>query len=125
MDGTAKLITEYVHGRAGSGLRAVVTIRNENHEIHYLSDGLKRDYSKETYAEVVDAFRLEEPFHSPGLTGKPIGERRALIDYHENACVIQLPYSGSKTILISVSREAARDLIEFIEACRNIVRDQS
>ncbi|AEN07069.1 hypothetical protein Halar_3472 [halophilic archaeon DL31] len=121
----AEQLTEYVYDRVGDGLRTVVIIKGDNHEIKYLNDDLQQGYTKEAYTEVVDTFRLKDPFLSPGLAGKPVGERRALIHYHENACVIQLPYSESETILLSVSREAGQNLIEFIESCREIVREQS
>ena len=122
---TAELLADYLYDRIGEGLRTVVIIRDDDYEIKYLNDALRQDYTKDTYTEVVDTFRLEEPFLSPGLSGQPIGERRALIDYHENACVIQFPYSEAETILLSVSREAGQDLIEFIESCREIVRENS
>lgn len=122
---TAKLLADYVHDRVGDGLRTVVIVNEDDYEIHYLNDGLRRDYTKGAFTEVVDSFRLEDPFQSPELAGKPVGERRAIIEYHENACVIQLPFSASETILISVSRDAGRDLIEFIESCREIVRDEA
>jgi hypothetical protein len=122
---TAELLTEYVYDRVGDGLRTVVIIREDDYEITYLKDDLRQQYTEEEYTQVVDAFRLENPFQSPGLAGKPVGERRALIDYHENACVIQFPYSETETILLSVSREAGQSLIEFVESCREIVREQS
>lgn len=122
---TAELLTEYVYDRVGDGLRTVVIVREDDYEITYLEDHLRQEYTKAEYTQVVDAFRLDDPFLSPGLSGKPVGERRALIDYHENACVIQFPYSATETILLSVSREAGQSLIEFIESCREIVREQS
>ena len=122
---TAERLTEYVYGRVGDGLRTVVIIRADDYEITYLDDHLRQQYTKAEYTQVVDAFRLDNPFLTPGLSGKPIGERRALIDYHENACVIQFPYSSTETILLSVSREAGQSLIEFVEACREIVRERS
>lgn len=122
---TVERLTEYVYDRVGDGLRTVVIIREADYEITYLKDTLRQQYTKAEYTQVVDAFRLDDPFLSPGLSGKPIGERRALIDYHENACVIQFPYSETETILLSVSREAGQSLIEFVESCREIVREQS
>jgi len=119
---TARLLTEYVSDLVGDGLRTVVIVTEDDHTIHYLSDDLQREYTEEAYKEVVDTFRLEDPFLSDDLADTPVGERRALIDYHENACVIQLPFSETETILISVSRDAGRDLVEFIESCREIVR---
>jgi hypothetical protein len=122
---TAKILAEYLYDRIGEGLRTVVVVKGDDYDIIYLSDALQEEYTKEGYTAVVDTFRLEEPFLSPGLSGQPVGERRALIDYHEHACVIQLPYSDEETILLSVSREAGKDLIEFIESCREIVRENS
>jgi|GEM_PF-387928 len=122
---TARRLTKYVHDLVGVGLRTVVIVREDDYTIHYLNDDLQEEYSAETYAEVIDTFRLQDPFLSSGLTGTPVGERRALIDYYENACIIQIPYSDTETILISVSRDAGRSLIEFVEACREIVEERS
>jgi len=122
---TAERLAEYVYDRVGDGLRTVVIVRDDDYDIHYLSDELRREYTNDAYEAVVDTFRLESPFLSAELADTPVGERRALIDYHENACVVQFPYSESETILISVSREAGRDLIEFVEACREIVREET
>jgi hypothetical protein len=121
----AELLAEYVYDRIGDGLRTVVIIYNDDFEIRYLNDNLQQEYTKEAYEEVVNTFRLEDPFLSPKLEGQPVGERRALVDYHEHACVIQLPYSESETILISISRDAGRDLVEFIESCRQMVRENT
>jgi len=122
----ADLLTEYVYDLVGDGLRTVVIVRDNDHEIRYLKDDLQREYSKEATRRDCRNFPPRKSV-SIARTGSstPVGERRALIDYHENACVIQIPYSESETILISVSRDAGRDLIEFIESCREIVREQS
>jgi len=119
---TADRLAEYVYNRVGDGLRTVVVVREDDYEIRYLRDDLKEEYTSDTYREVVDTFRLDDPFLSPELSSKPVGERRALIDYYENACVIQFPYSEEETLLISVSRDAGRALIEFVESCREVVQ---
>lgn len=121
VEDAAHRLTEHVLEQAGDGLRTVIVVADSGFEVSYLRDDLQATYTKEGFAEVVDAFRLENPFHSPGLTHQPVGERRALVHYHENACIIQIPYSETETILISLSREAGRDLVGFIESCRNIV----
>ncbi|MDS0261963.1 hypothetical protein NDI56_21380 [Haloarcula sp. S1CR25-12] len=121
----AEILAEYIYDRIGHGLRTVVIIKNDDFDIHYLNDDLQQEYTKEGYREVVNTFRLQDPFLSPGLEGKPVGERRALVDYHENACIIQFPYSESEIILISISRDAGRDLVEFIESCRQIIKDNT
>lgn len=117
----AQRLTEHVLEKAGDGLRTVIVVNKGGFEVSYLRDDLRETYSREGFAEVVDAFRLEQPFLSPGVQHQPVGERRGLVHYHENACIIQIPYSETETILISLSQEAGRDLVGFIESCRQVV----
>lgn len=117
----AQRLTEHVLENAGDGLRTVIVVNESEVEVNYLRGDLQKSYSREGFAEVVDAFRLEQPFLSPGVQHQPVGERRALVHYHENACIIQIPYSETGTILISLSQEAGRDLVGFIESCRQVV----
>lgn len=119
----AQRIAEYVHETVGDGLRTVVTITEDGLEIAYLRDDLQQQYRDDSYATVVEFFRLDQPFSSPDLEGNPIGERRAIVHHHENAFVIQLPVSETETILISLGCDAGRDLLSFIESCRQIVAD--
>jgi hypothetical protein len=121
---TAKRLTEYVMDQAGDELRTVVIVDRDGMDVRYLREDLQQTYTEGTYATVVDSFRLNDPFWSPELESQPVGERRALLHYHERACVIQFPYSESETILISVSREAGRNLVGFIESCREIIQQR-
>ncbi|SDN15502.1 hypothetical protein SAMN04487949_3518 [Halogranum gelatinilyticum] len=119
----AQQITEFLRDRAGRGLRTVVIVRDENYDVHYLRSDLEAQYSDETFSEVVDIFRLDSPFLAPDVNSNPVGERRAIIHYHERAFIIQFPFSETESILISLSRDAGRDLLQFIEKCRSIVHD--
>lgn len=103
----------------------MVIITEDGWEMNYLRDDLQRQYSKDSYPKVVDFFRLEQPFSSPEIEGRPIGERRTIVHHHENAFVIQLPFSETETILISLGCDAGQDLLSFIESCRQIVTDPS
>lgn len=100
----------------------MVVVHEDGLNVIHLREDSQREYTTERFAEVVDTFRIEEPLFSPGIEEDPVGERRALLPYHENACVLQLPYSNSVTILVSMGREAGRDLVEFVESCREILR---
>lgn len=117
-------LTEHVREQVGQGLRTVVIIREEGWEIQYLRSDLWEEYTAETFDRVTNTFRLEEPFLSPEIESRPIGERRAIVHYHENAFVLQFSYSENATILVSLSRDTGRDLLEFIEDCRRIIRYQ-
>ena len=120
----AERTAAFVHDRIGEGLRTVVLVNEDDWEVAYLRDDLKAAYGQETYTEVVDAFRLEKGFISPGTTDHPVGERRALVHYHENAFVLQFPFSQTETILVSVTNDAGRDLMGFIETVRQVVHEE-
>lgn len=125
VDATAQRVTEYVLEQAGTGLRTVVILHENGFTPSYIRDDLKEQYDEAEYAKVIDTFRTERPFLAPDVENDPVGERRGILHYHENACVLQLPYSETESILISVSRDAGRELVGFIEACREIVQDSA
>lgn len=86
-----------------------------------LRDVVQNQYSQEAFSAVVDSFRLDEPFLNPGTHERPVGERKAIDHYHNKAYVLQFPFSEWDSILVSLEREAGRDLLEFIEECRKRV----
>jgi hypothetical protein len=98
-------------------------VQDGGYDTHYLRSDLEAQYRDETFSEVVDMFRLDHPFLNPDVDSNPVGERRAIIHYHERAFIIQFPFSETESILISLSRDAGRDLLHFIEKCRSIVHD--
>ncbi|WP_396610894.1 hypothetical protein ACH9L7_11785 [Haloferax sp. S1W] len=57
--GTVERLIEYVHERAGDGLRTVVVMNEDSWEVVYLRDDLQQKYSSDTYAAVVDRFVLK------------------------------------------------------------------
>lgn len=118
----ADRLTDYLVDRVDDGLRTVVIVEPEGYEVAYMAPDLKEKYSRDTFSKVVETFRLKNPYFSPEIKGYPIGERRALIHYHKNAFVIQFPFSETETILISLTRDVGKDLFEFIESCRRVVR---
>lgn len=119
----AERVAEFLLDQVGDGLRTVLVVTPDGHRISYLHEPLQLDYSPETFEKVVDTFRLEQPFFSPNIEGTPVGEREAMVHYHQHAFVLQFPYSDTETILISVTREVGRDLLGFIERCREMVHD--
>lgn len=105
--------------RLGDELRTVAVIRENGWETSYLREDLREKYDQETYAAVVDAVRLDRPL--PDTGSLPIGERRIVLQHHENALVLQFPVTETETILVSITPEAGRNLVEFIESCRRTI----
>lgn len=121
----AERMTDYLLEEVGDALRTVVIVKPNSIDITHLADRLQQEYTREIFFEVVDSFRLEDPLFSPDIEGHPIGQRRALVHYHEHAFVLQFPYSDAETILISVSTDVGQDLLGFIEHCRQLVRSET
>ncbi|MCO8266589.1 hypothetical protein NKF06_08325 [Haloferax sp. AB510] len=118
---TARRLAEYLSRRIGDGLRTVVIADDDGYELEYLRDDLSEQYTKGTLTEVVSDLRVETPFATPGIDTHPIGERRAVVHYYENAFVLQFPFSEAERIIISIGTDAGTDLLQFIEDCRRIV----
>lgn len=114
-------LMEFLQSRVGDHLRTVVILREARYDVVYLNDNIRDKYSRESFSDVVDAFRLDKPFLNPGTNQQPLGERKAVVHYHENAFVLQFPFSEDDSILVSLDRETGRDLLEFIEECRRRV----
>lgn len=122
-EAAARRVTKLLRERVGEGLRTVVTVGSDDFEVHYLRDDLAQEYSRETFAAVVDTFRLEQPQLSPGTGTLPVGERRAVVHYHEEAFVVQLPVAADESVLVSLTPDAGRDLLTFLETCRRLVQE--
>lgn len=119
----AKRLTRYLRDELEVGLRTVVIVQEESHEIYYLRQDLREEYTEATYEQVIETFRLDDSSISPEIDGTPVGDRRAVVHYHENAFVLQFPFSETESVLISITPEAGRSLLQFIEDCRQLVDD--
>lgn len=119
----AKQVADYLLDVVGDDLRTVVIVSPGDFDVTYLSADLQERYTMDAFAAVVETFRLEQPLFSPAIDDYPVGERRAIVHYHEHAFVLQFPVSETQTILISVTREVGRDLLGFIETCRQLVQE--
>lgn len=119
----AERLTTHLRDELGDGLRTVVIVQEDGQEIHYLRNDLRGGYTEHEFAQVVDAFRLDDALIAPEIDDTPVGERRAVVHYHENAFVLQFPFSASESILISINSEAGRHLLQFIEDCRQLVHE--
>lgn len=122
VEDAAERVTAFVRDRVGDGLRTVVIVNEREYDIVYLDDGLRDQYTSTTFRDVVDSFRLENPLFNPDIEDKPVGERRAIVHYHENAFVFQFPYTETESILISVYPDVGRDLLGFIDECQRHVQ---
>lgn len=110
-------IMDFLRERVGEALRTVVILQPDDWTGVYLRDDLREAYDEDTYEAVLDRFRAFSTDPTPDPIGE-IGERRALVHYHEEAFVVQLPFEDEASILVSVDADVGRELLTFIEQCR-------
>lgn len=125
VDDTARRIVEYLQDRIGDGLRTVVILTPSEWEGAYLREDLKSDYDEATYEQTVELFRDTHDVELPPESAEHIGQRHAIVHYHEHAFVFQFPFSETETILVSVEADVGRELLGFIEACRQIIQGET
>jgi hypothetical protein len=114
-------LATHLRDHLGDGLRTVLLVHDDGVEITYIRDDLEEEYTAETFAEVVETFQLDRPFMSPDSPEVPVGERTAVVHAHENAFVLQFPYSESTTVVASLSQDLGSQLLQFIENCRKVI----
>lgn len=113
----ANRLTEFLQEEIGEALRAVVLLSADGWDAVYLRSDLREAYDEETFGLAVDAFR-DTTLDTPDIEPLPVGARHAAVFYHENAFILQFRYSQPERILVSITPEAGRNLLAFIESCR-------
>jgi hypothetical protein len=121
VEATAKELTHFLEKRVGNSLRTVVIVKEEGYSVVHINDKLREQYTQESFSDVVESFRLERPHLNPDTHERPLGERKALVHYHQQAFRLQFPFSARESILVSLDCETGRDLLVFIEECRKRV----
>ncbi|WP_136717942.1 hypothetical protein [Halorientalis salina] len=120
---TARRVTDHVLDQVGDELRTTAVLTPDDWEVVYLRDDLSEQYAPDEYEQALTAFRATTEVDQPAVETLPIGERRAVVHYHEHAFVLQFPYQPGKTVIVSVEPAVGSSLGSFIDECRELVDD--
>jgi len=115
---TGNQLAEYARGEISDALRTVAVLYEDDCEIVYLRDDLKKTYNPEQYKKVADAFRTDLSSTPDTSDETPIGQKHSLIHYHENAYVFQFPHDDCHSILMSVNPSVGSQLRSFLTECQ-------
>jgi len=110
-------LAEYALNELGDEVRTVAVLYEDDCEVVYLRDDLRESYEPEDYKEVADSFRIEMRGEQHLKKESPIGPKRSIIHYHDNAFVFQFPHDDCHSIILSVAPSVGSDLRSFINAC--------
>jgi len=113
---------EYLQNRAGDTLRAVVVYDEEEWETPYVRGDVRTDDLRDWLATYVDHLRDQTPSMPTEEYGL-LGDTQATIELHERGVLLHLQRSETEGVAISMEREMARDLAEFVAECRRRIED--
>lgn len=118
----ADRLVKYCQQRTGAQVRSIIRYTKSDHEVSYLRDDLKEEYSRMRLTSVVKIGRKIHRIRSNRETdGTPLGRPEASIRIYENAIVLQLPVGKHRGVLATFDRSVGSNLLGFIEGCQDHV----
>jgi len=111
---------EFVQERARDAYRAGFHYEGEKWEALYVRSDLATEELRENIPDVREEL-IERGVLLPEEKYPPIGETHATTEVHEDAVIMHFPEGPSKGTVISLDREVAQKITEFVLQCQNIL----
>lgn len=111
-------LVEYAREQIDDALRTVVILYKDDCEVVYLRDDIRQTYTPDSYKQVAESFQIDLNTEIHERSSSQIGEKAAVIHYHEGAYVFQFPCDDCHSILLSVEPQVGTQLKSFIEGCQ-------
>lgn len=109
-----------VHSRAGDAFRAAVRYDPDGWTALYVRDDVATSELKDALPQVTQRAREYEPLVPTAVYGG-LGDTQATVELHEHAALVVLPETGASGILISLDRDVAQGLGEFVNQCSEVL----
>jgi len=117
-DHAAARLAEHGRQQLGEQLRTVAILYEDDCEVVYLRDDLREEYTPEAYESVAELLKVSDPAGT-ATDDLPVGERKALVHYHDGGFVFQFPRENCHSIVFSVESDVGSKLESFIRTYRN------
>ena len=113
-----------VHGRAGDAFRGAFRFDADGWTPLYVREDLATDELRDALGPVIENIRDSAPLVPEDLYAG-LGGRQATVELHERAAVVLLPESARAGVVISLDRDVAQGLGEFVKRCNAVLDDEN
>lgn len=110
---------ELVRARAGDSFRAAGSYTATDWEVLYVREDVATDRLRDALPELMRRARESEPIIGRDVY-EGIGETQATVELHEGAAIIHFPISETAGVVISLDRDVAQGLGEFVTRCTDV-----
>jgi len=115
-------LRDQVHTRAGDAVRAIARYGTDDWELLYVREDVATDGLREAAPTLVERARDREPIITPDSYDL-VGSTQATVELHELAAVVFLHESPTEGVVISLERDVAQGLGQFVNSCTAVLRD--
>jgi len=113
-------LLQLVRSRAGEAFRTAVAYDAEDWTVLYARDDVATDSLGDALPALVDRARRYEPVMDLDVYAG-VGETQATVELHEEAAVLIFPRGDETGVLVSLDREVAQGLGQFVASCDDVL----
>ncbi|MEE6209959.1 hypothetical protein U3A55_07320 [Salarchaeum sp. III] len=115
-----KRLLGMVRERAGDAFRGAVRYTSDDWTLLYLRDDLKTEEFRTFLDDLVENARAYAPISDDDRYGA-LGASQANVELYENAAVIHFYDPENGGVLVSLDRDVAQGLGEFVDECTAVI----
>jgi hypothetical protein len=116
-------LLQVIHGRAGDAFRAAFRYGPDDWTMLYVRDDVATDQLRGSLPTIVQRAREYEPAVEPG--GYPVvGETQATVELYDGAVILHFQTGTDTGIVVSLDREVAQGLGQFVNQINAVLADE-
>lgn len=117
-------LLQLIHGRAGDSFRAAVWYDADEWVVLYMREDVATQDLRSSMSELADRLRSAESLVPEQIYDR-IGDTQAVVELHDNAVVLHFRETPTQGIVVSLDRDVAQGLGQFVNSCNAVLEDDS
>ncbi|WP_436933676.1 DUF7522 family protein [Halovenus marina] len=113
-------LVRLIHDRAGDNFRSAWKYDITDWEVLYIRDDIATPELKKAVVEIFQHARDYEPIVDANKYEK-MGEIEASVELYTDAVLIHFSETGEGGVVVTLEREASKDLAAFVDNCNSIL----
>lgn len=113
-------LVRLIHERAGDTFRSAFSYTADDWQALYLRDDIATKELHDVIPQLINRTRTIEPIVREEEYPK-LGAAQASVELHQRGVLVHFRVSEDEGVAVSLEREAARELAEFIDDCTELL----